>query len=599
MHLLDFLSFLPGALARRALVPVAALLSITAATARAEDWSAWSRHAIIYYDASPTGADLLQDVQGFPVLVRLAAPDFDFDAAQIGGEDLRFSKPDGTALPYEIEKWDKAAKRADVWVRLDTVRAGGHGSLMRIHWGNAAASAAGNAAAVFAAADGHAAVWHMGGQYPSGRPNAVGGLEAVPFNYESDEQSIGVIGWADSLDSREPAEYLQTWESFDNLAGGFTYSVWAYPTATGSGARFMDFGNGAYQDNLVLARRDTSNDLEFESHNGGVMSKVTAGEAITLGEWQHFAVTVSGTSARLYRNGVLVASGALEKPLSAARRGYNYIGRSNWDGDGPFVGKLDEPTVAKAARSPDWIRLAYESQKPGSTFLSFTPPIVCEPRFMVPADTVVPEGGHIRLSAWTECADAYSWSVQSGPSARILDPGVAQLDLPAPRVAGDSVTVYLFKARFGDSTRVGTVRVTTKEAIPDPIFHLTTRRAFQDGDTAIVEAVLENLKAIKAGGKSLTWAWSVEGTEVDTTWGEASLILRRPTDSTPLKVRLCLSTNGPEACRETELMMAPAAASLARPVPRGSLPERLRPAYYGIDGKQMRDDRAGVRRFRM
>ena len=42
--------------------------------------------------------------------VLLNAQNFDFTQAKPAGEDIRFSKMDGTLLPYNIETWDTAGQ---------------------------------------------------------------------------------------------------------------------------------------------------------------------------------------------------------------------------------------------------------------------------------------------------------------------------------------------------------------------------------------------------------------------------------------------------------------------------------------------------------
>ena len=51
-------------------------------------------------------------MKGYPVLVALGADNFDFAQAQPQGQDVRFATPDGKLLPYAIERWDAAAKKA-------------------------------------------------------------------------------------------------------------------------------------------------------------------------------------------------------------------------------------------------------------------------------------------------------------------------------------------------------------------------------------------------------------------------------------------------------------------------------------------------------
>lgn len=57
-----------------------------------------------------------------PLLLRLDSSNFRFQDARDDGADLRPSLPDGRPLPFVLRDWDKAARRASLWVRIDSFR---------------------------------------------------------------------------------------------------------------------------------------------------------------------------------------------------------------------------------------------------------------------------------------------------------------------------------------------------------------------------------------------------------------------------------------------------------------------------------------------
>jgi hypothetical protein len=130
---------------------------------------------------------------------------------------------------------------------------------------------------------------------------------------------------------------------FDNFTGGFTVSVWVYPTSTGSWARFIDFGQGQSDDNILFARNGTSSDLTFEVYNNtGSGGKVTATGAITNSTWQHFVATVNSSGAVvIYKNGSVIQTGTTAVPNNVTRNNV-YIGRSNWAADAYYAGNMDD-----------------------------------------------------------------------------------------------------------------------------------------------------------------------------------------------------------------------------------------------------------------
>ena len=121
-----------------------------------------------------------------------------------------------------------------------------------------------------------------------------------------------------------------------------TINVWAYPTAAKNYARFVDFGNGQANDNIIFGRVGTGTDLFSEVWNGSTNGgRVTATGAISLNTWQMFTVTVdSSGNIKIYKNAVQIQTGTTAVPNNITRIN-NYIGKSNWS-DAYYQGKMDE-----------------------------------------------------------------------------------------------------------------------------------------------------------------------------------------------------------------------------------------------------------------
>src|SRR6185369_7727796 len=126
--------------------------------------------------------------------------------------------------------------------------------------------------------------------------------------------------------------------------------LWARPMAEGaaaSWARFVDFGNGAANDNILFARNATSSILTFEVYDGGASGgKVNSPSGtLVLDQWQHLAVTMDASGfAVLYKDGVQVGSGQTAVPGTVVRTS-NLLGLSNWSSDGRFAGRMDDVRV--------------------------------------------------------------------------------------------------------------------------------------------------------------------------------------------------------------------------------------------------------------
>lgn len=535
------------------------VLQVHAKTAAAA-YPGWSDSTFVYINTSTSGINLTSTVTGFPLLVRLRAPEFPFQRARGGGQDLRFANAAGVPLPYEIDVWDSAAGRADVWVLVDTVRGSNADQFLRMYWGNPTATSESNGGAVFTAANGMHSVWHLGTSGTGARPNSVtGGIAATPFNYDGNESSPGVIGRGDSLAGGVDGDYLDVGDGYANWSTGFTYSAWVRPTAASTWARLMDFGNGPDAYNIVLGRESNTDNFTIRVYgaNNTVNSISNTPAFFILNQWQHVIVTYRPSDSALIviRNGALFWSGKLGIPIANMNRTQNYLGRSNWAADQYWTGSMDEVRLDRVYRGQAWNTLTYQNQREGSILISFRAPPSCQERFAVPRDTAIAEGTALDLVGTADCATAYSWSVASGLPFRILDPAVKSLSFSAPRVAGDTQVTFRFEATLPGSSPSGQVRVRVLESIPEPRFTLPDSLAWDSRDSLVLRPAFTNLAAVRASRDSvLTFKWTLESGAADTAWRGDSLIVRRPDSEESITVKLCVDNKGPATCDITRLV---------------------------------------------
>lgn len=563
-----------------------ALLALGAAGAAgdadaAENYATWGRTGNLILDTSPAGADVAGTVANFPVLVRLNGGNFPFSEARGQGQDIRFSNPDGSPLNYQIERWDSTRSVAEIWVRIGSIAGATAGQAYGMHWGNPGAADSSDGPAVFA---GQLAVWHLGGTGSAVRPNSVSATDksAQPFNYDGDRSREGIIGKADELDGVD--DYLDIGDGYQDPASGFSFSVWAYPKSAGNQARLFDIGNGQSMDNLVLTREGSSDVLRFDNFNSGTMSSVRADAALALNQWQHFAVNISGTAVRIFKNGALISQGTVSNAMANVQRTSSFLGRSNWGGDAAFQGLLDESTYSRTSRSDDWYKLCYRSQKADQKLVTLKVSAACAARFKAPADTIVDEGSVLKLTAVADCAIGVSWSALSGPAPRILDPETKALSVQMPRVAGDTAIVYRFAAAYADSSPYRDVRVRIREAIPEPSFTLPAGLSWNGADPMAFRPVIANLASIKASRDSaLHWSWTVTGPETDTAWLMDGLTLTSAASEGKLEVGLCLDNSGPAVCRTASITIARATA------PAGTVMIRETPGSQRLGARGYRE----------
>ncbi len=127
-----------------------------------EDYSLWPHSRKINLNTARAG--ITDTVSGFALLVRLDSSAFDFTASD--GGDLRFSGTGGRHLPFEVEGWDPARRKAEIWVKLDTLWGSSSNHFITMYWGKTGVPNLSSGISVFTEYGG---VWHMqSGDYRSG-----------------------------------------------------------------------------------------------------------------------------------------------------------------------------------------------------------------------------------------------------------------------------------------------------------------------------------------------------------------------------------------------------------------------------------------------
>lgn len=359
---------------------------LAASLAAQEDYSTWTHAKPIRVR---TNAIMTSGVSQFPLLVRLNASNAAdvFSGAKSGGADIRFGRGNGTKLAYEIERWDAAAQVAEIWVRMDTVRPNDTLQTLWLYWGKADANAASNGSAVFSASNGYVAVWHMNGAGSGGQVNevdAVSGFTALQHSTSGGNPASSTSG---------PIGYHRILSASDNTTGqgfvtndpakanflftdNYKVSAWANPTTLSHNQYPTIVSKHDNQWTLRANTAETGPWLFFYGNPGGSESWPGVNSSLYAieGEWAYIAGvrSVGDDALHLYVNGLLDAS-YYSPPTDGAQPTDNSvaIGKRAEADDRYWNGALDEIRLESAARSADWIRLEYETQRANSTVLAF------------------------------------------------------------------------------------------------------------------------------------------------------------------------------------------------------------------------------------
>jgi hypothetical protein len=343
----------------------------------------WNYAKTIFLNTTQTGAAVSGNVLGFPVLVRLSSVNFTFAQARANGDDIRFSKTDGTPLFYEIEKWDSAQAAAAIWVRLDTIFGNNSSQNIMMYWGAPTSSTSGsNGAKVFDTANGFQGVWHFSGPTGSAAIDATAnGYNGAPRGTALPGSVAGIIGNANVFNGGDFYEMPGTARSTLNFPEHGTYCVSAWVnTDSLSGEYQMIASKGDKQYNLQF--KGATKNWQFTEYQDTTGWDETASRAVA-GSWVYLVGVRSNLKQYLYVNGVCADSSIFTLPFVASdttyaeRHGYRDITNNFMIGKKVdynawfFMGAIDEVRVSSRALSPEWIKLCYMNQKGADALVIF------------------------------------------------------------------------------------------------------------------------------------------------------------------------------------------------------------------------------------
>jgi autotransporter-associated beta strand protein len=157
--------------------------------------------------------------------------------------------------------------------------------------------------------------------------------------------AAGYRGQAVVLDGTN--NYIQLPANIAN-SSSFTFAAWVNWNGGVAWQRIFDFGDDESH-YLFLTPNSGGSTLRFAINNGGGEQQLNAA-ILPSGSWQHVCVTISGSNAKLYTNGVLAASSSsLSITPASITPMYNFLGKSQFPADPLFAGKVDEVQIADYA----------------------------------------------------------------------------------------------------------------------------------------------------------------------------------------------------------------------------------------------------------
>jgi biopolymer transport protein ExbB len=335
-------------------------------------WNAeWAARKPVRIDTSAAGANVTEPIGTTPVLVRLHAGNFRFDAAKDDGSDLRFiAGDDKTPLKFHIEKYDGLLGEALVWVSVPDLNPAAKTELW-LYYKNPKATAAGEAKSTYDSAT--ALVYHFGevGQPP--RDSSTWGNHATTAAPLADG---ALIGRGLKLDGTAtvsiPAATSMAWTTGARM----TWSVWLKPAdANATAVLFNRRDNGS---SFAIGLDGGKPYVDVDGGSG--IRRALAPAALPANGWHHLAVT-AGDAIGLYVDGAQVAKlaaplpalntasvlGGASAPAAAAdaqpRPRVPAGARAAQGSSAPgFKGELDELEISNTERPAGFIQIAALAQ---------------------------------------------------------------------------------------------------------------------------------------------------------------------------------------------------------------------------------------------
>jgi biopolymer transport protein ExbB len=341
----------------------------------------WRYSRQVYFNTTPSGANVAGTITNFPVLVRLTGANFAFAGARADGGDVRFAKQDGTLLNYEIERWDAAQGSAEIWVKIDTIFGNNSDQCIYMYWGLSAMDSAGssqglatgnsNGAAVFDTSNGFQGVWHFAeaGNAPAHDATA-NGFQAAAYGMTAASAVSGLIGTAREFDGK--TSYFAVPGSASSALnfpgnGSFSLSAWV----------FADSLDNSFHE--IISKGDLDYGMQLHNINKWEITDFldatgwqTVRSPATAQTWKYVVGVRDGTREYLYIDGVLASDSIALRDSTGRNEAFDLcIGRQADASSRYWNGAIDEVNMANVARSPDWIKLSYMNQKTVNQLVEF------------------------------------------------------------------------------------------------------------------------------------------------------------------------------------------------------------------------------------
>jgi hypothetical protein len=336
-------------------------------------WDAdWGRRRKITFNNSAQ----TEDLDNFPVLIRLDSTRVDYTRTQNSGQDIRFVDTDHeTVLDHEIEEWNETGS-SFVWVRVPRIPGASRGDFIWMYYDHGTVGDGQNATGVWDTS--YRGVWHLkepaAGPFVDSTTNPNDGTVAASPPLLVPGQIDGALGFDTGTDRHISVSDHTSLQ----LASSLTVSAWVSTNNSDGQNRVIlaKWGNNPGVDRNYWLGKLGTNFLAFIVDD--VQSVQAPMAAINDGAWHHVVGVADpgppGCAAqpgclRLFVDGSEVATAGYtgtsqtgSPPLFFSENPGSSL--QFWDGN------IDEPRVEAGPRSADWIAAQHLSMT--DAFASFS-----------------------------------------------------------------------------------------------------------------------------------------------------------------------------------------------------------------------------------
>ena len=143
----------------------------------------------------------------------------------------------------------------------------------------------------------------------------------------------------------------------------WSFAGWILWSGGGNWQRIFDFGDDTSH-HLFLTPKSGDNTLRFTMLNGGSEQRLNT-TALSVGVWTHVAVTISGSTGKMFVNGVSVATNAAMtiNPVDVGTK-FNYLGKSRFAADPLFGGRFDDFRFVSSALTDAQVAAIHSTPPP-------------------------------------------------------------------------------------------------------------------------------------------------------------------------------------------------------------------------------------------